>query len=115
MDMSGIGSLSTNNLANLEATKTSKLEKNLSTDYANATDQELMDVCKQFEAYFLEQVFKEMKKTVPKSDSASDANSSLVDYFQDNTIQDLAAQSTETNSLGIAQALYEQMKRNYSL
>ena len=39
----------------------------------------------------------------------------LVDYFKDNMIQELATQSTETNSLGLAQMLYEQMKRNYGL
>ncbi len=31
----------------------SKLENQLGTDYAKATDEELMDVCKQFEAYLL--------------------------------------------------------------
>ncbi|MEG1848154.1 MAG: rod-binding protein [Lachnospiraceae bacterium] len=84
------------------------------TDYSKASDEELMDVCKQFESYFLEQVFKEMQKTVPKSDEDS-SSASLVDYFQDITIQELTAQSTETNSLGIAKSLYEQMKRNYDL
>ena len=29
----------------------------------NATDDELMDVCKQFESYLLEQVYKNMEKT----------------------------------------------------
>ena len=30
-------------------------------------------------------------------------------------IQELAKQSTETNSIGLAQTMYEQMKRNYSM
>lgn len=84
-------------------------------DYSGSTDEELMDVCKQFESYFLEQVMKQMMKTVPESEESSGATSTLVDYFKDNMIQELAAQSTETNSLGIAQTLYEQMKRNYSV
>ena len=41
-------------------TSTSKLEGQLKSDYSKATDDELMDACKQFEAYFLEMVFKEM-------------------------------------------------------
>lgn len=84
-------------------------------DYSNSTDDELMDVCKQFEAYFLEQVMKQMMKTIPESEESSGATSTLVDYFKDNMIQELASQSTETNSLGIAQTLYDQMKINYSL
>lgn len=82
----------------------------LDNNYTSATDDELMDACKQFEAYFLEQVFKQMMKTIPESEESSGANSTLVDYFKDNMIQELATQSTETNSLGLAQMLYEQMK-----
>ncbi len=84
-------------------------------NYANATDDELMSVCKEFEAYFLEQVFKQMQKTVPESEFSSSSTASLVDYFKDSAIRELAAQSTEQNSLGLAQMMYEQMKRNYGL
>ena len=34
------------------------------SDYTKATDDELMDACKQFEAYFLERMFQEMMKTI---------------------------------------------------
>ena len=58
-----------------------------------------------------------MQKTVDcvKADDSSDPNSNLVDYFQDNAIQELASTSTELQGLGLAQMLYEQMKRNYNL
>ena len=92
-----------------------KLKSVASADYSKATDDELMDVCKQFESYFLEQVFKEMNKTIPKSEFTSQSTSNMVDYFKDNTIQHLATQSTEKNSLGLAQMLYDQMKRNYDM
>jgi len=115
MDLSGLSSIYTDYLdtATQEAT-TNKLTSAIQDDYSGSTDEELMDVCKEFEAYFLEQVFKEMQKTVPESEESS-SSSSLVDFYQDKTTQELAAQSTEQNSLGIAQALYEQMKRNYDL
>ncbi|MGN1180967.1 MAG: rod-binding protein [Suilimivivens sp.] len=86
------------------------------TDYSKAEDDELLDACKQFESYLLEQVFKEMEKTVDCfKDEDSDPNDTLVDYFKDNTLQELASTSTENQGLGIAQMLYEQMKRNYNL
>ena len=78
-------------------------------------EQELLGACKKFEAYFLEQIFKEMEKTVPKSEFSSGSTSQLVDYFKDDAIQKLAEQSTETRGLGLAEKLYEQMKRNYNL
>ncbi len=79
-----------------------------------SADDELMDACKQFEAYFVEQMFKEMRKTVPVNALDSGSNAQLVDYFKDNLTQEYAKEATERNSLGLAQMLYEQMKRNYS-
>lgn len=89
---------------------------NTSKDYSKATDEELMDACKQFEAYFLEQCFKEMLKTVKTEDgSTSGSMSTLVDYYKDSMVQKVSEQATESQSLGLAQTLYEQMKRNYGI
>ena len=114
MDMSGINSAYTDYLTGqITGTKTDALKDKLNTDYSKATDEELMAACKQFDAYFLEQVFKGMQKTIPESEFSSSSTSTLVDYYKDNMIQELATQSTETNSIGLAQTMYEQMKRNY--
>lgn len=80
-------------------------------DYSTATDEQLYEACKQFEAYFVEQVFKAMRATVPKS-AASTA--SALDMFEDNLYQEYAKQTAENGQLGLAQQLFEQMKRNYS-
>lgn len=90
-----------------------RLEKELNSGLTKATDDELMDACKEFEAYFLEQMFKAMMKTVPKNEEMSASSTSLMDYYSDEMMKELAADSTEHNSLGLAQTLYEQMKRNY--
>lgn len=93
----------------------SKLENSLKGDMTKATDEELMDACKQFEAYFVEQMFKSMMATVPKNEETSAYTSNLMDYYTDEMMQKLATDSTETSSLGLAQTLYEQMRRNYDL
>ncbi|MBD5545377.1 MAG: hypothetical protein HDR01_14350 [Lachnospiraceae bacterium] len=114
MDFGGISTYFGNQLAENAQSKTeSKISSLDSSDFREATDEELMDVCKEFEAYFMEQIFKEMKKTVPQSDYSSNATASMMDYMEDSLLQEYAAQATETNSLGLAQVLYEQMKRNY--
>ena len=115
MDISNITSMYSDIYASASNQTASKLENELSTDYSQATDDELMDVCKQFEAYFLEQVFKEMEKTISTDEESSSSNNSLMDYFGDQMLQEIATQSTEQNSLGLAQTLYEQMKRNYGI
>lgn len=110
MDISGISAGYLDQYKNLASNKTS-LEGNIKEDYTGATDEELMDACKKFEAYFLEQMFKEMMKTTKLTEDSS--NDTLVEFFKDQTLQQVAADSTEQNSLGLAQSLYEQMRRNY--
>jgi Rod binding domain-containing protein len=39
----------------------------------------------------------------------------MVDYFKDFAVQDLCDQVTESEGLGLANMLYEQMKRNYGI
>lgn len=111
---SGVSSAYTSYISSQAA---SKLDSRIKTkDYSKSSDEELLDVCKQFESYFVEQIFKEMQKTVDVfGDGESNPNDSLVDFFKDNTLQELAATSTERDGLGLAQMLYEQMKRNYGI
>ena len=83
-------------------------------DYAKATDAELMDACKQFEAYFIEQMYKGMMKTIPSNDDTSNYTATMMDYYKDQMIQSMAEETTNQNGgLGLAQMLYEQMKRNF--
>ena len=113
MDISGLSSFY--NDMYTKNSSTSKLENQLGSDYSKATDEELMDACKQFEAYFLEQMFKEMVNTIPKNEEMSGSSSTLLDYYKEEMIKEIAADSTENNSLGLAQMLYEQMKREYTI
>ena len=115
-DLGGLSS-SYGDIINTQAqnVQSQKLQQTVDSDYSNATADELMDACKQFEAYFLEQIFKGMEKTIPKNENGDNSTQNLLDYFKESTIQELAEQSTETNSLGLAQMLYEQMKRNYNI
>ena len=116
MDFGGINSYLGSQLTEAANSKNASKISNLShSDLTNASDDELMDVCKEFEAYFLEQIFKEMKKTVPTSQYTSNATASMMDYMEDSLLQEYASQSTKNGSLGLAQMLYEQMKRNYEM
>ena len=86
------------------------------TDGDEEINQELMGACKQFESYFLEQVFKEMQKSVDAlKPEESGNNKQLVDFFKDRTLQDLTAKSTDTQGLGLAQMLYENMKHTVGM
>ena len=113
-DFSSVSSLSMNDYVT-QATQNQSatgLEKSLSRDFSTASELELMEVCKDFEAYFVEQLIKSMESTLDEED---DPLSGSYSFFKDMQTQEYAKLMTEQNDFGIAQMLFEQMKRNYSL
>lgn len=96
----------------------SKLQDTLNNkDMKEASEDELMEVCKEFEAYFTEQVFKAMEKTVSVwSEENEGSSSKYKDYATETLLQECAsAAASQSGGLGLAQMLYEQMKVNYNL
>ena len=90
-------------------TKAKDLQHSLS-NLKERSDEELMDVCKSFESYFLEQVFKSMEKTIME-DKNSATNSGATSYFKDMLTQKYAENATQNGGYGLAQTLYDSMKR----
>lgn len=117
MDFSSVTSMYADTYANASNQAADRLQNKLNgADYAKATDDELMDACKQFEAYFVEQMFKAMMKTIPSEAENSGSMNSMLDYYKDQMIQSVAEETSNQNGgLGLAQMLYEQMRRNYGL
>ena len=83
-------------------------------DSEKVRDEELMSACKQFEAYFIEQVFKEMKSSVNLTQSEDPATKQLLSYYEDNLTGEYAKMAADQQENGLAQMLFEQMKRNLS-
>jgi len=122
MSIDGMFGQYTDMLSSTSAGKASTADKLQGTlegaDYSKSSEDELMEVCKEFESYFVEQVFKALEKMVPENEESSSSMSSYMDYFGDMLTQEYAAAATESDNgrgLGIAQMLYEQMKRNYGI
>lgn len=119
MDIGGVGSVYADYITSQASSqKASELQSKLeSSGTSTATDDELMDACKEFEAYFVEQVFNSMLETtkVFSDDDEDGYASKMVDYFKDFAVQELCDQVVSKNSLGLANTLYEQMKRNYGI
>lgn len=115
MDYSDITSMYGNAYANAANQTASKLQNTLEVTKNAASKDELMDACQQFEAYFVEQMFKAMMKTVPSGENTSNYTSTMMDYYKDQMIQSVAEENTKQGGFGLAQMLYEQMKRNYGV
>lgn len=75
----------------------------------NATDEELMEACKSFESYLVEQVIKSTKNAMLENE---DDNGEYMKFFGDTMTQEYAKIVTEHSDLGIARMLYDAMKRN---
>ena len=118
-DVSGIGASAITEYAMQQSKNASAeaVKNKVQSTSAKSSDDELWAACKSFEAYFLEQVFKEMQKSVDalKPETSDHATSTLVDYFKDQTLQEVCATSVDMQSNGFAAMLYENLKRNYDI
>ena len=106
----GTDSVYLQSMQNASAAKTEKLSSSLSSiENGTATDEELMAACKEFETYLVEQVIKNTKSAMLEDE---DSQGEYMKMFGDTLNQSYAEMITESANLGIAQMLYESMKRN---
>ena len=106
-DMTDITAMYSDTYASAANQRASQLQSKISgADYSRATDDELLDACKQFEAYFIEQMYKGMLKTIPESEETSNYTSTIMDYYKDQMIQGMAEETSKQSGLGLAQMPY---------
>ena len=120
MNLSGISADAYQNYytKNLDVTRSDRLKKTLGGVSKEVTDQELMGACKKFEAYFMQQIYKEMKKPIEemkkRNGNGNQSFGTLTDYFENNTMSELFEKNAGSvgGGVGLAKMLYESMKRN---
>lgn len=113
-DITNMASVAASNFTSASTSSTENISSKLKNKKGENTDEEMMKAAKQFESYFVEQVFKELQKSVDLFGTKDkDSDSMMVDYVKDIYNQKIAEQVTEHGDLGIAQQLFENMKRNY--
>lgn len=119
MDLTGLGQY-TDYMTDANRIAAENLQKNLenTAEAKETNDDALFDACKQFEAYLWEQVYKEMEKTAKIFGDDNDQEgyaSNMVDCFKDSFFQKISEQTSSEGANSLAQMLYEQAKRNYSI
>ena len=117
MDVSGISSMLNQTTATNDAAtaKTDSLKNSVHGLSSNSTDEELMEVLKDFESYFMEQIIKKMKDTFTDEDEESSVASQYTDTFMDYAIEEVADILLDEVGGSMTQQLFEQMKRNYNI
>ena len=117
MDITSLGTDYASELAS-NALTNAKNSALTGRDLKNADDEELKDACKQFEEYFVEQIFKKALKSTTSLSGEGDGPvylDTMKDYFQDQYAREIASSATETGQIGFASQLYEQMKRSQGI
>ena len=91
--------------------KIENISNNISNK-GNQDDEALKEVCKEFEAIFLQMTFKEMEKTVPEGGLIEKGMGTKI--FEDMYIEEISKEmSKKDEGLGIGKMIYEQFKNGY--
>ena len=117
-DISSLTDYSSALLSNTQSTAVNNaISSKVNSISKDSTDAELLDACKQFEAYLWEQVYKNVDKTTNLFGSQSDGSyaGNMVNMFSDNLIQEVSKMSVSEGDNSLAMRLYEQLKRNYGI
>lgn len=94
----------------------STLKNSLNSVSSETSEDELLEVCKDFESYFVEQIIKEVKENmIPDSDDEDSSLSTMTDYAMDFAVEKVADEVVDEVGTSFTQSLYEQMKRNYNI
>lgn len=112
MAVNGIGDTY---LTNYSTTANDAISQKLTSQVKSADDkEEMLDACKQFEAYLIQQMFKTMEESAKVfTDEEEDESTDYVNMFQDNYLSSIAEQMVNSGQgFGIAEQLYESMKLN---
>lgn len=113
MDIKGIGSELINTYTDSSSSKDveTKFETIFEAALESQDDAELQKACEEYEAYYVQNLFKEMKKTIPKGGLFEDSNER--DIFEDMLDEEYSKVISEGRGFGIADALYKQLNPKY--
>lgn len=112
----GISSMLDMTTSNVSANQAASLKNSINGTSASKTEEELMEVCKDFASYFVEEILKEVKENMTMEDEEQDSSlQTLTDFHMDSAIELVSDQVLDQVGEGFTQQLYEQMKRNYNI
>ena len=78
------------------------------TETSSLQEQRLRQSCREFEAIYIQEMYKAMRKTVPESDLLPDSTANTL--YRDLLDMELARATAAGDGTGIGQAMYEQLK-----
>ncbi len=108
IDSSPITTMRTN--MEREQSKLDSFQSVLDKAISDKDKTELKKACSEFEGYFVQMMFKEMRKTVDTKNSYIQ-KSKTEEYFQELLDEQYAKTASKNGSFGLADAMYKQLLR----
>lgn len=108
LDISSLYSSYSGSIGNVSAERTQSTISQVSED---STDEELMEACKGFEAYFVQKMIEAAKQTLDNEEEQGE----YMQYFGDMLNQSYAETIADSGQLGLAQQLYDSLKNTYNI
>lgn len=102
-----ITGLNTSGMVVSQEKKTEDFQKQLEIAMAKQEDEALQEACQQFEAFFIQQLWKEMRNTLSKDGLIPKSHGEEI--FQEMLDGEYAKQSTKNGGIGLAKMLYQQL------
>ncbi len=96
---------------NDEISKTDNFQLQLEKAASEGKKKELMDACVNFESYFIQMMYKEMRKTVDTSGGIL-PKSSTEKIFEEMLDEEVSKNSAKAGGLGLANFMYKQLSMN---
>ena len=116
LSIDGMASMLNTSNANMNNYNADKVQNSLNSVSTSTSEDELLQVCKDFQSYFIEEVIKEIKNDMTEEDEEADSSvATLTDYHMDSAIELISDQVLDQSGASFTQQLYEQMKRNYGI
>lgn len=114
MDINGISNTFLNSLTDMKAVEErneqEKFEALLKDAMNKDDDEALKEACEEFEAYYLNKVFSEMRKSIPKSGLMEDSQGR--DMYEDMLYEAYTKEIASGKGAGLKEMLYKQLKKD---
>ena len=96
---------------NINSVSGSSLKDKIGSIGSSCKEDELMEVCKDFESYFVQKMLEEAKKSLENEDEKGE----YMQYFSNMLNETYADAVVDGGGLGLAQQLYDSMETQYNL
>lgn len=114
MDINGISNTFLNSLTDTSAIEQTvdqnKFEAILKDAMATSDDSKLEEACAEFESYYLNKVFSEMRKSIPKSEVVEKSEGH--DIYEDMLYDAYSKEISAGKGAGLKEMLYNQLKKS---